>query len=94
MDLSVAMIRARHDLKDKIAEIRSAVNLPPYILCAILTELQNELKDEEKELLTVMLVQATEQPPEEEHEDEKPTAEVGLIDTIMGESEDGNNDSE
>lgn len=60
MDLSVASIRIKHDLKEKIKEIRQVVPVPPYILTSILSEIQNELKDEEKELLTVLILQAEE----------------------------------
>lgn len=57
MDLSLAMIRAKHDLKEKIREIRQVVSLPPYVISSILSDIQNELKDEEKELLTVMILE-------------------------------------
>lgn len=57
MDLSVAMIQAKHELKEKIKEIRKAIPLPPYVISSILSEIQNELKDEEKELLTVMYLE-------------------------------------
>lgn len=57
MDLSVAMIRARHDLREKVREIREAVPIPPYVMSSILSEIQAELKDEEKELLTVMFLE-------------------------------------
>ena len=65
MDLSLAMIRAKHDLKEKIKEIRQVVSLPPYIISSSLSEIQNELKDEEKELLTVIVLQAEEKSKEE-----------------------------
>lgn len=65
MDLSLAMIRAKHDLKEKIKEIRQVVSLPPYIISSILSEIQNELKDEEKELLTVIVLQAEEKSKKE-----------------------------
>ena len=70
MDLSVAMIRVRHELKNKISEIRQNVNVPPYIISAVLSEIQNELKDEEKELLIIMLVQAENKGEEDNGRDE------------------------
>lgn len=56
MDLSVAMIRARHTLRSTIEEIRRAVPLPPYIISSILSDIQNELKNEEKELLLNLMI--------------------------------------
>lgn len=60
MDLSVAMIRIRYELKQKINEIRQSVNVPPYIINAVLSDIQNDLAAEEKELLTIMLTKAEE----------------------------------
>lgn len=70
MDLSVASIRIKHDLKEKIKEIRQVVPVPPYILTSILSEIQNELKDEEKELLTVLILQAEEKAKGSEHNEQ------------------------
>lgn len=69
MDLSVVSIRIKHDLKEKIKEIRQVVPIPPYVLSSILSEIQNELKDEEKELLTVLLLQAEDKANAKESED-------------------------
>lgn len=66
MDLSVAMIRAKHNLKESIKEIRQAVPLPPYVISSILSEIQNELKDEEKELLTIMILETENKAKESE----------------------------
>lgn len=65
MDLAVAVVRIRHELKEKIKEIRQVVPVPPYILSSILSEIQLELKEEEKELLTVLILQAEEKAKEE-----------------------------
>ena len=79
MDLSVAMIQAKHELKEKIKEIRKAIPLPPYVISSILSEIQNELKDEDKELLTIMLLQAKEEGDNAEdnilHNDREPSEE-------------------
>ena len=68
MDLSLAMIRARHDIKEKIQEIRQVVPIPPYVISAILSEIQAELKDEEKELLTIMILEAENKAEAKENE--------------------------
>lgn len=73
MDLSVAMIRARHDLREKVNEIRQVVSIPPYVMSSILSEIQAELKDEEKELLTVMFLE-TEAKLNEQTQAEETTA--------------------
>lgn len=78
MDLSLAMIRAKHDLKEKIKEIRQVVSLPPYIISAILSEIQNELKDEEKELLTIMILEAENKAEAKESDDN--AEDIGVYD--------------
>ena len=69
MDLSLAMIRARHDIKEKIQEIRQVVPIPPYVISAILSEIQAELKDEEKELLTIMILETENKAEAKESDD-------------------------
>lgn len=76
MDLSLAMIRAKHDIKDKIKEIRQVVPIPPYIISSILSELQNELKDEEKELLTIMILETENKAEAKESEEDAEDADV------------------
>ena len=60
MDLAVAIVRIKHELREKLKEVRQAAPVPPYVVSSILAELQNDLKEEEKELLTVLLLQAEE----------------------------------
>lgn len=78
MDLSLAIIRAKHDLKEKIKEIRSVVPIPPYIVSSILSEIQNELKDEEKELLTIMILEAENKAEAKESDDN--AEDIGVYD--------------
>lgn len=82
MDLAIAMIRAKHDLKEKIKEIREVVPLPPYVINSILSEIQSELKDEEKELLTIMLLDQ-EQKEQEPHKPQKEEGEENGEDDIL-----------
>ncbi len=82
MDLAVAMIRAKHNLKESIREIRQAVPLPPYVISSILSEIQSELKDEEKELLTIMLLDQ-EQKEQEPHKPQKEEGEDNGEDDVL-----------
>jgi hypothetical protein len=82
MDLAIAMIRTKHDLKEKIKEIREVVPLPPYVINSILSEIQNELKDEEKELLTIMLLDQ-EQKEQEPHKPQKEEGEDNGEDDVL-----------
>ena len=55
--LNVAMVRIKFELKQKIKEIRQTIPVPSYIINAVLSDIQSELKEEEKETLTIMLMQ-------------------------------------
>lgn len=52
--LNVVMVQIQHELRTKIKEIRNAVPVPPYIINAVLSDIQADLAKEEIELLTTM----------------------------------------
>lgn len=56
--LSVVMAQIKTELKIKIASLRAQVNIPPYIINAVLAEIITELKDEEIEALTGMILES------------------------------------
>lgn len=70
--LNVAMVRIKFELKQKIKEIRQTIPVPPYIINAVLSDIQSEMKEEEKETLTIMLMQ--EQAKEKKEDAEKKSA--------------------
>ena len=70
MDLSVAIVRIKHELKEKLKEVRDLAPVPPYVLSSILSEIQLELAEEEKELLTVLLLQAEDKANAKESEED------------------------
>ena len=70
MDLSVAIVRIKHELKEKLKEVRELAPVPPYVLSSILSEIQLELAEEEKELLTVLLLQAEDKANAKESEED------------------------
>ena len=70
MDLSVAIVRIKHELKEKLKEVRDLAPVPPYVLSSILSEIQLELAEEEKELLTVLLWQAEDKANAKESEED------------------------
>lgn len=56
--LSLAMIQMKAELKAKITELRGQINLPPYVINAVLADIMVELKEEEKEGLAALLFQS------------------------------------
>lgn len=56
--LSVVMAQIKTELKIKITSLRAQVNIPPYIINAVLAEIITELKDEEIEALTGMILES------------------------------------
>lgn len=54
--LQIMMIRAKHELKNNVAEIQRQSGLPAYLLSSILSEIIADLSLQEKEELAVLFL--------------------------------------
>lgn len=54
--LQIMMIRAKHELKNNVAEIQRQSGLPAYLLSGILSEIIADLSLQEKEELAVLFL--------------------------------------